>query len=70
MDRGVTITMTLDITKVASQVGDMANKIKSSNQERREHLKCAFDKLCDKNTNVESLKRKIADATLAGSRPV
>jgi hypothetical protein len=54
--------MTLDITKVASQVGDMVNKIKSGNQERREHLKCAFDKLCDKNTNLESLKRKIAAA--------
>lgn len=51
--------MTLDITRVASQVGDMIGKIKSGRSERQEHLKCAADKLCDKNINLESLKRKI-----------
>jgi hypothetical protein len=54
--------MTLDITKVASQVGDMVSQIKSNNQERREHLKCACDKLGDKGINLESLKRKIVSS--------
>jgi hypothetical protein len=54
--------MTLDITRVASQVGDMIGKIKSSRNQRQEHLKCAFDKLCDNNINLESLKRKILQA--------
>jgi hypothetical protein len=51
--------MTLDITKVASQVGEMVVKIKSDNQIHREHLKCAVVKLCDKNINLEMLKHKI-----------
>jgi hypothetical protein len=54
--------MTLDITKIASQIGKMAVKIKSDSQERREHLKCAQDKLCDKSLNPEALKRKIINA--------
>ena len=54
--------MTLDITKIAPQIGDMVIKIKSGSQERREHLKCALDKLCDKSVNIEKLKRKIAAA--------
>jgi hypothetical protein len=54
--------MTLDITRIAPQIGDMVTKIKSGSQERREHLKCAQDKLCDKNLNPEVLKRKIIGA--------
>jgi hypothetical protein len=54
--------MTLDITKIAPQIGEMVVKIKSGAQERREHLKCAQDKLCDKNLNPEALKRKIISA--------
>jgi hypothetical protein len=54
--------MTLDITKVASQVGEMIVKIKSGRQDRYEHLKCALDKLCDKDLNWEKLKYKILDA--------
>jgi hypothetical protein len=54
--------MTLDITKIAPQIGDMVVKIKSGAQERREHLKYAQDKLCDKSLNPEALKRKIVSA--------
>jgi hypothetical protein len=52
--------MTLDITRIASQVGDMIGKITSGRRERQEHLKCAADRLGDKTINLESLKRKIA----------
>lgn len=51
--------MTLDISKVASQVGEMIARVKSGHQEHREHLKCAVDKLCDKDIDLEKLKRKI-----------
>jgi hypothetical protein len=54
--------MTLDITRVASQVGEMIMKIKSSRNKRQENLICAVDKLCDKNIDLESLKRKIIQA--------
>lgn len=54
--------MTLDITRIAPQIGDMVAKIKSGSEERHEHLKCAQNKLCDKNLNIESLKRKIIGA--------
>ena len=52
--------MTLDITQVASQVGDMLEKLKTDNQELLHHLKTARDKLADPNLEVEKLKRKIA----------
>jgi hypothetical protein len=51
--------VTLDITKIAGQIGDMVIKMKSGNQELREHLKCALDRLCDDSVNFEKLKRKI-----------
>jgi hypothetical protein len=54
--------MTLDLTKIAPQIGEMVTKIKSGNQERQEHLKFAQDKLCDVGINIEKLKRKIIDA--------
>lgn len=54
--------MTLDITKISPQIGDMILKIKSGTQERSEHLKCAAGKLCDQTINLELLKRKIAGA--------
>jgi hypothetical protein len=52
--------MTLDIMKVAAQVGDMVAKIKSGDKERQEHLTCALEKLCDSHLNIEKLKHKIA----------
>jgi hypothetical protein len=54
--------MTLDVTKIASQIEEMVLKIKSGSQERQEHLKHARDKLNDSNVNLEKLKRKIASA--------
>ena len=54
--------MTLDITKVASQVGEMVIKIKSGNAERHEHLKCAVNRLSDQNIDLERLKHKINSA--------
>jgi len=54
--------MTLDLSKIASQIGDMALKIKSGSKERQEHLKCALNKLCEEGLNIEKLKRKVASA--------
>jgi len=66
MDKGIygtrLIEMTLDLTKIAPQIGEMIIKIKSGNQERQEHLKYAQDKLGDAGINIEKLKRKILDA--------
>ncbi len=54
--------MTLDITKIAAQIGDMAGKIETGSRERREHLKTACEKLNDNAVNLGLLKRKIATA--------
>jgi hypothetical protein len=54
--------MTLDLVKIAPQIGDMIIKIKSDSLERREHLNNALDKLNDPNINLDSLKRKIINA--------
>jgi hypothetical protein len=54
--------MTLDITKIADQIGAMVIKMKSGRRERLERLKYAQDKLQDKTINLEALKRKIASA--------
>ena len=51
--------MTLDITKIAAQIGDMAGKIQSGSQEHQAHLKAAIDKLNDGSINLEALKTKI-----------
>ncbi|HSW57820.1 MAG TPA: DNA double-strand break repair nuclease NurA [Dehalococcoidales bacterium] len=52
--------MTLDITKIASQIGEMADKIKTGNHERHQHLMTALAKLNDRSVDIEKLKRKIA----------
>jgi hypothetical protein len=52
--------MTLDITKVASQVGEMLDKLKSDNRELLHNLKSARDKLTDPKLEIEKLKKKIA----------
>jgi hypothetical protein len=51
--------MTLDITEVASQIANMVVKIKSSDLERREHLACALDKLCNGDIDLSKLREKI-----------
>ena len=54
--------MTLDITQISNQIGQMVGNIKTGNSERSEHLKSAMSKLCDPDINLEALKRKIAAA--------
>jgi hypothetical protein len=51
--------MTLDITRIAAEIGDMILKIKSSNLEQLEHLNNALYKMKDNSLNLEKLKRKI-----------
>jgi hypothetical protein len=54
--------MSLDITTIAPQIGDMIVKIKSGSEELREHLKYASAKMDDETQDIEHLKRKIANA--------
>src|SRR5512143_3662067 len=54
--------MTLDITKLAPQVGDMVDKINHNSEELREHLQLACARLLNPGINVEALKNKIAAA--------
>ena len=54
--------MTLDITRVASQVGEMLDKLKADNRLLLEHLQYARDTVNDPNLNIEKLKRKIASS--------
>jgi hypothetical protein len=52
--------LTLDITQIATQIGEMASKIKDSSRERQEHLKTALGQLNDGALNLGALKNKIA----------
>jgi len=51
--------MSLDLTKVAAQVGSMVARLKAGGEERQKRLKSALDILKDKSINFEQLKRKI-----------
>ena len=50
----------LDLTKVASQVEGMVARLKAGSEERREHLQNALSVLCDRDIDLENLKKKIA----------
>ena len=52
--------MTLDITQIGAQIGEMVGRIKTDSRERSEHLKAAMTQLNDPGLNLEALKRKIA----------
>jgi hypothetical protein len=54
--------MSLDLAKVASQVGGMVARLKAGSEERQKHLQCAFDVLCDKTIDIDSLKSKITSS--------
>jgi hypothetical protein len=54
--------MTLDFTKVASQIGNMVGKLKDHGGEHEHHLKCALDALCDQSVDLEKLKFKIINS--------
>ena len=54
--------MSLDLTKVASQVGGMIAKLKAGGEERRRRLNCALDTLHHQATNLAGLTRKIVSS--------
>jgi hypothetical protein len=62
--------MSLDITKISAQIGDMVATLKCSNRENSDHLKSAIDKLSDSKLNLDKLKRKIADSRTTAQWPV
>ena len=54
--------MSLDLTKVVSQVGSMITKLKAGGEERQKRLNCALNVLGDKSIDPDYLKRKIASS--------
>ena len=54
--------MSLDLTKVASQIGGMVARLKADGEERRKRLNYALDVLCNRATDLDYLKRKIASS--------
>ena len=54
--------MSLDLTKVAAQVGSMVARLKVGGEERRKRLQYALDVLHNKATDLDSLNRKIASS--------
>jgi hypothetical protein len=51
--------MTLDITRIAPEIGHMVSLIRTGNREQREHLNNALSRMKDKNVDLEKLKKKI-----------
>jgi len=51
--------MSLDLTKVAEQVGSMVARLKAGGEERQERLQNALDVLHDKSLDLERLGKKI-----------
>jgi len=51
--------MSLDLTKVAAQVGSMVARLKASGEERRRRLQNALDIIQDKSIDLDLLKKKI-----------
>ncbi|MFC1990356.1 DNA double-strand break repair nuclease NurA [Chloroflexota bacterium] len=51
--------MSLDLTKVAVQVGGMVARLKADGEERRERLQHALDVLSDKAIDFDHLRKKI-----------
>ena len=54
--------MSLDITRISTQIGEMVGRIKTDNRERSEHLGTALRKLGESDLDLEKIKRKIASA--------
>ncbi len=54
--------MSLDLTKVASQVGEMLTRLKAGLNERQERLQYALDTLRSQADDIDNLKRKIASS--------
>ena len=51
--------MSLDLTKMASQVGNMVARLNADSKERQEHLQHALATLHNQATHLDDLKRKI-----------
>ncbi|MFC1933878.1 DNA double-strand break repair nuclease NurA [Chloroflexota bacterium] len=51
--------MSLDLTKVAPQVGGMVTSLKAGSEEKRERLQHALDVLRSKSTDIDYLRKKI-----------
>jgi hypothetical protein len=51
--------MSLDLTKVAAQVGSMVARLKAGGEERKKRLQHALDTLRDKSIDPEQLRKKI-----------
>ena len=54
--------MSLDLTKVASQVGGMVARLKAGSEEKRKRLNHALDVLRDKTTDIDYLRKKIVSS--------
>lgn len=54
--------MSLDLTRVAWQIGEMLSRLKSGLDERREHLKNARSTLNSQAGDIDNLRKKIAAA--------
>jgi hypothetical protein len=54
--------MSLDLTKVAAQVGSMVARLKAGGEERKKRLKHALSILHDKSIDLERLRKKIEDS--------
>ncbi len=54
--------MSLDLTKVASQVGGMVARLKADGEEKQKRLNYALDVLCSRATDLDYLKRKVASS--------
>ncbi len=51
--------MSLDLTKVASQVGGMVARLKAGGEEKQKHLDYALDVLGNRVTDLDELRKKI-----------
>ena len=55
--------MSLDLTKVASQVGGMVTRLKDGLSERQKRLQNALDTMRSQADDIDSLKRKITSSS-------
>ena len=54
--------MSLDLTRVASQVGEMTTRLKSDFNERQERVRYAMNTLHNQAADIDNLKRKITSS--------
>jgi GNAT superfamily N-acetyltransferase len=54
--------MSLDLTRVVSQISNMVARLKAGRQERQERLRCALDTLHSQADNLEKLIKKVEES--------